>query len=190
MLSTVLRILKCCPKLVQVNIRWAREKCLNHLKQEGVYDVVEWEDGGSGGGRGRPKVLTVFERGIPLVGKPFSRRYKYTLPGGGGKKRWMLGGERVDGGGGKWRWGRKRRAVSGVVSRGDDVDETAVNLATIGAAVENNVETEGVESESELDTDTEVEVEEEEVEDEENNNNPTGKGKEVKRIGLTPTTVN
>ena len=184
MLSTVLRILKCCPKLVQVNIRWAREKCLNHLKQEGVYDVVEWEDG-------RPKVLTVFERGIPLVGKPFSRRYKYTLPGGGGKKRWMLGGERVDGGGGKWRWGRKRRVISsGVASGGGDVDETAVNLATIGAGVENNVEMEGVESESELDTDTEVEVEEEEVEDEENNSNPSGKGKEVKRIGLTPTTVN
>jgi hypothetical protein len=189
MLSTVLRIFKSCPKLVQVNLRWAREKCLNHLKQEGVYDVVEWEeeDGDGRGKRGNamtegfgrlPKTLMVSERGIPLIGKPFSRRYKYTLPGGtGNRKRGLLlkGGK-----GNRWRWEKKRRVVSGVAGGGVDVDVDVDE----GAAVVTSpvvVENESIESETELDTDTEVEVEEEVGTNE--------KGKEVKRIGLpTPTT--
>lgn len=184
MLSTVLRIFKSCPKLVQVNLRWAREKCLNHLKQEGVYDVVEWEeeDGDGKGKRGNamtegfgrlPKTLMVSERGIPLIGKPFSRRYKYTLPD---RKRGLSSGADK---GNKWRWGKKRRVVSGVAGGGDvDVDKGVMAVVTSPVVVEN----ESIESETEPDTDTEVEVEEEEV-------STNGKGKEVKRIGLpTPTT--
>ncbi|KAF8188960.1 hypothetical protein BJ912DRAFT_1022422 [Pholiota molesta] len=49
MLSTALRILKYNPRLKQINIRWARERCPNHLKQEGTYDVA----------------LVIAERGIP-----------------------------------------------------------------------------------------------------------------------------
>jgi len=145
MLSTVVRILRSCPKLTQVNIRWAKEKCLNHLKQEGVYDVVEWEEG-MGEGK-RPKTLMVFERGIPLIGKPFSRRYKYTLPGGSGGlgKRGLLlmgGGE-----GSKWRWGRRKT----VIADGGDTYE--------GVTSPVDMEDESIESGTEVDADTEVDVE-------------------------------
>ena len=117
MLSTVVRIFKSCPKLTQVNIRWAKEKCLNHLKQEGVYDVVEWEEGGKGMAEGRrPKTLMVFERGIPLIGKPFSRRYKYTLPGRIGRGLLLR-----DGG---WRWGKRKM----VDTAGSDIDEADAEL--------------------------------------------------------------
>ncbi|KAF8805053.1 hypothetical protein BYT27DRAFT_7258635 [Phlegmacium glaucopus] len=204
MLSTVRRILRYCPKLVQVNIRWAREKCLNHLKQEGVYDVVEWEEGGGGGDKGkrsqgmmerrRPKTLMVYERGIPLVGKPFSRRYTYTLPGSGrskGKRKWSLKGEGSGEGGSGWRWG-KRRIMSGC-----DVDESVAGTGTLAGVVVVGVTVEN-DSESELDdTDIDIEVEvergdreDEELEEgfEEENISTSVKGKEVKRIGWTPTT--
>ena len=169
MLSTVLRIFKSCPKLIQVNIRWAREKCLNHLKQEGVYDVVEWEEDGKGTVEGRrPKTLLVFERGIPLVGKPFSRRYKYTLPGS----------ER-----GGWRWGR-RKTVVGSVMGGGVTDEGVVGTTCPVAAVK-----EIIESDTEVDAVIEVEVERD-GEGEEGEENIRVKGKEVKRIGLPTQTTN
>lgn len=178
MLSTVLRIFKSCPKLIQVNIRWAREKCLNHLKQEGVYDVVEWEDGG-GMGEGRPpKTLMVFERGIPLIGKPFSRRYKYTLPGVG--RRGLT--SRGDGEGSGWRWGRKKRVASDL-SREGDTDEGAAPTSPV------DVVDESTESDTEADSDTEVEAERDGEAEGEGEENPRVKGREVKRIGLpTPTT--
>ncbi|KAJ3996911.1 hypothetical protein F5050DRAFT_1807294 [Lentinula boryana] len=86
MLSTVLRIIranskaKSCltsnpnPELKQINIRWAREKCPNHLKQEGTYDVVrQWDANHT-----RVIVgLEVYEKGITLLGKVFTRRYRY-----------------------------------------------------------------------------------------------------------------
>ena len=72
MLSTAMRILKHTPTLRQVNIRWAREQCPNHLKQEGSYDVVLGKDA-------RPELVAVVERGIPLVGRPFCRRFKVGI---------------------------------------------------------------------------------------------------------------
>ncbi|KAF8964515.1 hypothetical protein BDZ97DRAFT_1660197 [Flammula alnicola] len=77
MISTALRILKYNPGLKQINIRWARERCPNHLKQEGTYDVLTDPDG-------RPEALMVVERGIPLIGVPFLRRYRYKIDKGGG----------------------------------------------------------------------------------------------------------
>ncbi|PPQ85300.1 hypothetical protein CVT24_006411, partial [Panaeolus cyanescens] len=71
MLATALRILKRNPGLKQINIRWARERCPNHLKQEGTYDVVV------DGRTGVPEAVGVFERGIPLVGKPFVRKFRH-----------------------------------------------------------------------------------------------------------------
>jgi hypothetical protein len=175
MLSTVLRIFRTCPKLIQVNIRWAKEKCLNHLKQEGVYDVIEWEDGeGMVEGR-RPKTLMVFERGIPLIGKPFSRRYKYTLPdssGGVGKRVFLLRG---GGEGSGWRWARRESVVNNITS-GGDTDEGVVDAVN-----------ESIESDTEVQADTEVEVERDSEGEEGEEVNTSVKGKEVKRIGL-PTT--
>ncbi|KAH9476327.1 hypothetical protein JR316_0011902 [Psilocybe cubensis] len=86
MLSTALRILKYNPALKQINIRWAREKCPNHLKQEGCYDVVVDK-------HGRPEALAVVERGIPLWGVPFLRRYRHRLDKGGHSefRRWVRG---------------------------------------------------------------------------------------------------
>ena len=153
MLSTVLRIIKSCPKLIQVNIRWAKEKCLNHLKQEGVYDVVEWEEDGNGMVEGRrPKTMMVFERGIPLIGKAFSRRYKYTLPGtsdGVGKRGLLLKGGAM---GSRWKWGRRTRVVSNVKS-GSDTDEV------VGTTSPADMVNESIESDTGVDTDTDVEVE-------------------------------
>ena len=155
MLSTVLRIFNSCPKLIQVNIRWAKEKCLNHLKQEGVYDVIEWEDGkGTVEGR-RPKTLMVLERGIPLIGKPFSRRYKYTLPSssdGVGKRGLLLRG---GGEGSRWRWGRRKTVVEvSNATGGSDTNEGVVDAASA-------VDEERIENDAEDDADTEVEVERE-----------------------------
>jgi len=79
MMSTTLRILKHNPNLKQINIRWAREQCPNHLKQEGSYDVITDRDG-------HPEALNVVERGIPLVGAPFYRRYRYKLERGSNGK--------------------------------------------------------------------------------------------------------
>jgi len=187
MLSTALRIFNSCPKLVQVNVRWAREKCLNHLKQEGIYDVIEWEeeDGERKGGiiERRPKTLMVFERGIPLIGKPFSRRYRYTLPDGASSVEKRGHSLRRRSG---WLGKSRRRVVSSGVPGGDDVDESLVveHLVDIG-------------TESELDANTELEMdghhhhhEDEEDGDEENIVSTSVKGREVsRRIGFsTPTT--
>ncbi|KAJ3562318.1 hypothetical protein NP233_g9653 [Leucocoprinus birnbaumii] len=73
MLETALLILRYNPRLKQINVRWAKERCPNHLKQEGSYDVVADSDG-------RPVSLVVLERGIPLMGKPFTKRYKVDVP--------------------------------------------------------------------------------------------------------------
>jgi hypothetical protein len=80
MLDTALQVLRTCPELKQVNIRWAREKSPNHLKQEGSYDVDHDEEG-------RPTVLMVTEKGIPLIGKPFHRQYKHVVKPGGWTRR-------------------------------------------------------------------------------------------------------
>ncbi|KAK2467745.1 hypothetical protein APHAL10511_000040 [Amanita phalloides] len=67
MLGTAERIVRACGQIKTVSVRWAREKCPNHLKQEGVYEVEEsgW--------------LSAHERGIPFVGRPFERRYRRRL---------------------------------------------------------------------------------------------------------------
>ena len=200
MLSTVLRIFKSCPKLVQINLRWAREKCLNHLKQEGVYDVIEWEEAEDDcrdgkqrrkamtEGVGRlPRTLMVSERGIPLIGKPFSRRYKYTLPVG--KKRGL-----VVLGGGKgsssryWRWGGKRRVVDG----GVDIDEGEVAVGTSPVIEENeSVESAIEEVDSEVEDERvggdDQEEEEEEEEEEEISVSTSVKGKELDYQRQLPT---
>lgn len=80
MLDTALQVLRSFPDLKQINIRWAREKSPNHLKQEGSYDVDHDEEG-------RPVALMVMEKGIPLVGKPFYRRYRHEVKEGGWTKR-------------------------------------------------------------------------------------------------------
>ncbi|RDB15634.1 hypothetical protein Hypma_004008 [Hypsizygus marmoreus] len=72
MLDSALQIVRHNPTLKQINIRWAREKAPNHLKQEGTYDITLGEDG-------TPIALMVHERGIPLVGRSFHRRYKYDI---------------------------------------------------------------------------------------------------------------
>ncbi|KAF5372348.1 hypothetical protein D9615_009263 [Tricholomella constricta] len=73
MLESVLRILRCRPTLQQINIRWAREKAPNHLKQEGTYDITTDDEN-------YPAYVMVHEQGIPLVGRPFDREYKFTIP--------------------------------------------------------------------------------------------------------------
>ncbi|THV03375.1 hypothetical protein K435DRAFT_651502 [Dendrothele bispora CBS 962.96] len=85
MLRSALTILEVCEwygvELDQVNVRWAREKCPNHLKQEGVYDIVRernrGERVGEGGGEGEIVGVDVFERGITMPGGVFKRRYRY-----------------------------------------------------------------------------------------------------------------
>jgi hypothetical protein len=72
MVETALLILRYYPKLRQINVRWAKERCPNHLKQEGSYDVTADSDG-------NPISLLVLERGIPMVGKPFTKRYKVDI---------------------------------------------------------------------------------------------------------------
>jgi hypothetical protein len=79
MITTALRILKYNPSLKQINIRWAKEQCPNHLKQEGCYDVVDGSDG-------RPDALMVVEKGIPFLGVPFFRRYRHRIEKGGGRE--------------------------------------------------------------------------------------------------------
>lgn len=185
MLSTVLRIFKSCPKLVQVNLRWAREKCLNHLKQEGVYDVIEWEEeDGDGNGKRRrvmteglgriPKTLMVSERGIPLIGKPFSRRYKYSLPGGTHKGLSLGSGKRN-----RWRWGGKGRVVDNVVS-GGDTHEGVPGTIPVGLEMEN------IGSFAEVNVDSEKDSGDEEEE----GVCTSEKGKEVKSMGLPTPTAN
>lgn len=72
MLDSALRIIRHNPSLPlqQINIRWAKEKCPNHLKQEGCYDITRDENGCI-------KTIIVFERGITVFGSTFSRRYRY-----------------------------------------------------------------------------------------------------------------
>ena len=83
MLDTALQVLRTCPGLKQVNIRWAREKSPNHLKQEGSYDVEHDEEG-------MPVALMVIEKGIPLMGKPFYRRYRHVILSRGWTRRVKL----------------------------------------------------------------------------------------------------
>ncbi|KAH0578794.1 hypothetical protein H2248_002991 [Termitomyces sp. 'cryptogamus'] len=71
MLESALLILKYKPTLEQINIRWAREKAPNHLKQEGTYDITSIE--------GQPSYIIVHEQGIPFIGRPFNRKYKHKL---------------------------------------------------------------------------------------------------------------
>ncbi len=59
-------------RLDQVNMRWVRERCKGHLKQEGRYDVVRGCDG-------RVKSLMVSERGFTLVGNTFTRCVEYKI---------------------------------------------------------------------------------------------------------------
>ncbi|KAG5644424.1 hypothetical protein DXG03_008519 [Asterophora parasitica] len=73
MLESALRILRSKPTLQQINIRWAREKAPNHLKQEGTYDITTND-------AGEPLYLMVHEQGIPIVGRPFDREYKFSMP--------------------------------------------------------------------------------------------------------------
>lgn len=72
MVETALLILRHNQRLRQINVRWAKERCPNHLKQEGSYDVVT-------DGDGKPVTLIVLERGIPFVGKPFTKKYKVDI---------------------------------------------------------------------------------------------------------------
>ncbi|KAJ2932421.1 hypothetical protein H1R20_g4665, partial [Candolleomyces eurysporus] len=73
MLETAMKVVRQAPKVKQVNLRWARERCPNHLKQEGSYDVVCHEE------TGMPCALNVVEKGIALVGGPFFRQYQHTF---------------------------------------------------------------------------------------------------------------
>ncbi|KAF9033956.1 hypothetical protein BDZ89DRAFT_1062723 [Hymenopellis radicata] len=59
-------------RLDQVNMRWVRERCKGHLKQEGRYDVVRGSDGGV-------KSVMVSERGFTLVGNTFTRCVEYKI---------------------------------------------------------------------------------------------------------------
>ncbi|KAG9220200.1 hypothetical protein CCMSSC00406_0007105 [Pleurotus cornucopiae] len=90
MLQSALQIVKDNPRLTQINVRWARETCPNHLKQEGTYDIVHSNidlDGDLGeGGHGNrqatknvPTSINVFERGLTVVGKSFTRQYSVNL---------------------------------------------------------------------------------------------------------------
>jgi len=72
MLESALQMLRSKPTLQQINIRWAREKAPNHLKQEGTYDITADDEG-------NPLYVTVHAQGIPLVGRAFDRQYKYTI---------------------------------------------------------------------------------------------------------------
>jgi len=81
-----LRILKYNQSLKQISIRWARERCPNHLKQEGTYEVLTDFDG-------VPESLMVVERGIPLLGAPFVRRYQHKLDKDSGRL-WKLDAKR------------------------------------------------------------------------------------------------
>ncbi|TEB26043.1 hypothetical protein FA13DRAFT_1737695 [Coprinellus micaceus] len=67
MLESAIRILKASPKVQQINVRWARERCPNHLKQEGNYDT------------GLPTSVVVLEKGIGLMGGPFCKKYKHAI---------------------------------------------------------------------------------------------------------------
>lgn len=75
MIATAERVARSCRQVKTVSVRWARERCPNHLKQEGLYEVEDW--GGEGGKTG--VVLVVHERGIPMIGRPFERRYRRRL---------------------------------------------------------------------------------------------------------------
>ncbi|KAH6901579.1 hypothetical protein BKA70DRAFT_1309011 [Coprinopsis sp. MPI-PUGE-AT-0042] len=69
MLNTATRIVKALPQLSQVKIRWARESCPNHLKQEGIYEVMHSTD----------SLRPTIEDGVNVFGTPFRRRYIHTL---------------------------------------------------------------------------------------------------------------
>ena len=75
MVATAERVVRACKQIKTVSVRWARERCPNHLKQEGLYEVEDW-----GGREGKVGVtLVVHERGIPIIGRPFERRYRRKI---------------------------------------------------------------------------------------------------------------
>ncbi|KAF6743458.1 hypothetical protein DFP72DRAFT_933154 [Ephemerocybe angulata] len=73
MVETASRILRAAPGVKQINVRWARERCPNHLKQEGTYDVVCDET------TGLPTSMVAVEKGIGLVGGSFSKSFRRTI---------------------------------------------------------------------------------------------------------------
>ncbi|KAK0490092.1 hypothetical protein EDD18DRAFT_1080569 [Armillaria luteobubalina] len=73
MRDTAVGVVRHNPGLSQVNVRWARERCRNHLKQEGTYDVIKGNDGG------QVERLGVYERGVTAWGAIFKRRYVYEV---------------------------------------------------------------------------------------------------------------
>ncbi|KAJ8520813.1 hypothetical protein ONZ45_g2426 [Pleurotus djamor] len=86
MLQSALRIIKVNPQLQQINVRWARETCPNHLKQEGTYDVTHANslDQCEGASLESKKVkeplsISALERGLTVVGQSFTRQYKVNL---------------------------------------------------------------------------------------------------------------
>lgn len=70
MFDTAVRVLRACKGVKTVSVRYAREKCLNHLKKEGVYEVIE-RDANVGG-----VILAANETGISLLGRPYEKRYR------------------------------------------------------------------------------------------------------------------
>lgn len=59
-------------RLDQVNVRWVRERCRGHLKEEGRYDVVKEVQGKVAG-------LVVSERGFNLMGRTFVRSGRFMF---------------------------------------------------------------------------------------------------------------
>ncbi|KAF5371177.1 hypothetical protein D9758_004270 [Tetrapyrgos nigripes] len=78
MLRSALTVINACAShniaIEQVNIRWAREHCPNHLKQEGIYDVVR-----DASEERKIIGIDVYERGITMPGAVFKRRYRYGV---------------------------------------------------------------------------------------------------------------
>ncbi|KAM6494691.1 hypothetical protein JOM56_009314 [Amanita muscaria] len=68
MFDTAVRVLRACKGVKTVSVRYAREKCLNHLKKEGTYEVIDANAGGV--------ILAANETGISLLGRPYEKRYR------------------------------------------------------------------------------------------------------------------
>lgn len=77
--------------LQQVNVRWARERCANHLKQEGTYDL-DMESCSSSSSlflsAEKKRVLVAWERGITVLGTTFERKFRVPVEK---KRRWAPG---------------------------------------------------------------------------------------------------
>ncbi|KAF8987552.1 hypothetical protein BDQ17DRAFT_1374979 [Cyathus striatus] len=112
MLSTAIRLAKANPTLKQINIRWARERCPNHLKQEGSYEVLAC---GS---------VVLVERGIMFVGRSFERkgRVEGKLPPSKSSSLASSSGMGVSGKKDKGRAKGKEKADASIVEEGDGDD--------------------------------------------------------------------